>query len=106
MSRSDSGKPRKKAPCYAPTSLIFRTGLSSGFRVRVIAHIAHPPTQPPTGCQNVPSRVRLECQTAIGSLWFGCDRAYVDETHQMVVVGLEAALWRYWYWPTITTKVS
>ena len=105
MPTSRSEETRNKNTCYAPTRVTLRTGPYTACSVPVIAYIVHPPNAPAAGCPTVSTRLRLECQTSVGSHWFSCDRAYLDDAHQMVVVGLDACTWRFWQWPEITSKV-
>lgn len=70
-------------PRYAPKSVITAEAMKL---YPVTRYIAHPPnTHPQSPIVN--SMTALECQTAHGSRWFGCERAYINSELRMVVVG-------------------
>lgn len=54
---------------------------------RVVSYRSYPPGQHPKGCPLVPNCTALECVTANGSRWFGCDKAWINSELKMVIIG-------------------
>lgn len=82
-----------RVPRYAPDRVIIVLG--KGFAwCPVVQYIAHPPGQAagarPANCPINSDMVALECVTAHGSRWFGCEQAYINSELRMVTIGFDA----------------
>jgi hypothetical protein len=73
-------------PRYAPTHVIIARAMAL---LPVTRYIAHPAgTHPDSPIKN--DMMALECITAKGSRWYGCESAYINSELRMVVVGFDS----------------
>lgn len=72
-----------RTPRYAPKSVMTVRGV-----LPVSRYIAHSPgSHPGSPIRN--ELTALEMKTEAGSRWFGCERAYIDGSLEMVIVGID-----------------
>lgn len=78
-----------RIPRYAPSKVLFTNSMTA-LMLPVTRYIVHPPNQHPAKCPIRAEMTALECQTGVGSRWFGCEHAYINSELRMVVVGFDA----------------
>jgi len=79
-----------------PSKYMPETVISAGERVPVLSYHVYPPGQAPKGIPTHRNLAVVECRTKRGSRWYGCERAYIDSTLRMVIVGYKGAESDYW----------
>lgn len=73
-----------RTPRYAPDKVIIAQAMKL---CPVIQYVVHPPHT-----HNGPIKANylaLECKTAHGSRWFGCEAAWINSELRMVTVGFD-----------------
>lgn len=75
-----------RTPRYAPSHVLI---MGAG-KVAVSSYVAHPPgTHAASPIDN--ALTALECRTAYGVRWYGCERAWINSELRMVCAGFNAA---------------
>ena len=86
---------------YTPTNVIVASSEHFAGHYQVTSAESYPPeTHPDSPIKN--DLTAIELKTDGGSRWYGCERAYIDPSLRMVIVGYEGAESTNWERPNDT----